>query len=65
MYLVPALHDFGELLKGRRVAPVELYELARRSLHFVGYQGMSMIAVAGLDRAREAGAGRAPINRRS
>jgi mandelate racemase len=50
-YLVPALHDFGELLKGRRVAPVELYELARRSLHFVGYQGLSMIAVAGLDMA--------------
>jgi mandelate racemase len=50
-YLVPALHDFGALLKGRRVAPVELYELARRSLHFVGYQGLSMIAVAGLDMA--------------
>jgi mandelate racemase len=28
-----------------------LYELARRSLHFVGYQGMSMIAVSGLDMA--------------
>jgi mandelate racemase len=50
-YLVPALQDFGELLKGRRVAPVELYELARKSLHFVGYQGLSMIAVSGLDMA--------------
>ena len=39
-------------LKGRRVAPVELVRrLARKSLHFVGYQGMSMIAVAGLDMA--------------
>jgi mandelate racemase len=39
------------MLKGRRVAPVELYELARKSLHFVGYQGQSMIAVSGLDMA--------------
>src|ERR1700736_1687350 len=50
-YLIPALQDFGEMLKGRRVAPAELYELARRSLHFVGYQGQSMIAVSGLDMA--------------
>ena len=50
-YLVPALQDFGELLKGRRVAPLELYDVARKSLHFVGYQGQSMIAVSGLDMA--------------
>lgn len=50
-YLVPALADLGEMLKGRSLAPVELYSLARKSLHFVGYQGMSMIAVAGLDMA--------------
>jgi mandelate racemase len=50
-YLIPALHDFGDMLKGREVAPVELYELARKSLHFVGYQGLSMIAVSGLDMA--------------
>ena len=46
-YLIPALQDFGEILKGRRVAPAELYDLARKSLHFVGYQGQSMIAVSG------------------
>jgi len=50
-YLVPALRDFGGLLKGRRIAPFELYDLARKSLHFVGYQGLSMIAVSGLDMA--------------
>ena len=50
-YLVPALQDFGDMLKGRRVAPTELYELARKSLHFVGYEGQSMIAVSGLDMA--------------
>jgi mandelate racemase len=50
-YLVPALRDLGALLKGRPIAPVELYEAARKSLHFVGYQGLSMIAVSGLDMA--------------
>jgi mandelate racemase len=50
-YLIPALHDLGEMLKGRPVAPSDLYTLARKSLHFVGYEGMSMIAVSGLDMA--------------
>src|SRR6516164_3306610 len=50
-YLIPALHDLGDMLKGRRLAPIEFYEAARKSLHFVGYEGMSMIAVAGLDMA--------------
>jgi mandelate racemase len=60
-YLIPALHDLDEMLKGRRLAPIEFYEAARKSLHFVGYEGMAMIAVAGLDmaawdaRARAAG----------
>ncbi|HVM81659.1 MAG TPA: enolase C-terminal domain-like protein [Stellaceae bacterium] len=50
-YLVSMLNDLGALLKGRRVAPIEVYEAARKSLHFVGYQGLSTIAVAGLDMA--------------
>lgn len=50
-YLVPALHDLGEMLKGRRITPLEFYEAARKSLHFVGYEGLSMIAVSGLDMA--------------
>jgi mandelate racemase len=50
-YLVPALEDLGAALKGRRVAPFELYDTARRSLHFVGYEGLAAIAVAGLDMA--------------
>jgi mandelate racemase len=50
-YLVPALLDLGDILKGRRVAPLELYDAARKSLHFVGYEGLSMIAVSGLDMA--------------
>ena len=50
-YLVPALHDLGELLKGRPVVPVEFYAVARKSLHFVGYEGLAMIAASGLDMA--------------
>jgi mandelate racemase len=50
-YLVPALHDLGDMLKGRPISPVDLYALGRRSLHFVGYEGLSMIAVSGLDMA--------------
>jgi len=50
-YLVPALNDLGSLLQGRRLAPFELFDTARKSLHFVGYEGLSAIAVAGLDMA--------------
>jgi mandelate racemase len=50
-YLIPALQDLGEMLKGRPVAPFDLYDAARKSLHFVGYQGLSMVAVSGLDMA--------------
>ena len=50
-YLIPALHDLGEMLKERRLAPFEFYEAGRKSLHFVGYEGMAMIAVAGVDMA--------------
>jgi mandelate racemase len=50
-YLIPALHDLGEMLKGRRITPIDFYDLARKSLHFVGYEGLSMIAVSGLDMA--------------
>ena len=63
-YLIPALHDLGEVLKGRRLAPIEFYEAGRKSLHFVGYEGMAMIAVAGVDMAAWdalAKAARAPL----
>ena len=49
--LVPAIQHLGDLLKGRQLAPVEIFDAARKSLQFVGYEGMSMIAVAGVDMA--------------
>ena len=50
-YLVPALHDLGDLFRGQQLAPMTLYEQARKSLHFVGYEGLAMIAVSGFDMA--------------
>ena len=50
-YLIPALNDMAELLKGHTVAPFDLFDATRKSLRAVGYQGMSMIAVSGLDMA--------------
>lgn len=50
-YLVPALNDLGKMLRGSQVAPIELYDAARKSLHFVGYEGLSAIAVSGVDMA--------------
>jgi len=48
-YLIPMLEDLSDLLKGRPVNPVDLYRDARKSLHFVGYEGLSLIAASGLD----------------
>ena len=50
-YLLPVIRDFGTLFKGQPVAPADLYAKARRSLHLMGYSGVSMIAVSALDMA--------------
>lgn len=50
-YLVPALKDLGDLLQGQQLTPFNVFEAARKSLHFVGYEGQSIIAVSGLDMA--------------
>jgi len=50
-YLIPALNDLAQLFRGEPVAPADLYAAARKSLQFVGYEGLSMIAVSGVDMA--------------
>jgi mandelate racemase len=50
-YLVLAIRDFAALVKGKALAPAELYAAARKSLHFVGYAGQSMVAASALDMA--------------
>ena len=50
-YLVPAIMDLAELLRGQLLAPFEFFRKGINALHLVGREGLSMIAVAGLDMA--------------
>jgi mandelate racemase len=50
-YLVPAIMDLAEVLKGQLIAPFELFRKAINTLHLVGREGLSLIAVTGLDMA--------------
>jgi mandelate racemase len=50
-YLAPAIADLAELLKGQPVAPLEFFRTGINALHLVGREGLSMIAVAGIDMA--------------
>ena len=50
-YLVPALEDLGEAAKGQPVAPFDAYRRGLGSLHLVGREGLTLIAVSGLDMA--------------
>jgi mandelate racemase len=50
-YVIPALLDLAEALRDQPLAPLERFQANRRSLNLVGYEGIAMIAVAGLDMA--------------
>ena len=50
-YLVPAIQDLAEARRDQPVAPLDGYQAARKSLSLVGLEGMSLIAVSGLDMA--------------
>jgi mandelate racemase len=50
-YLAPAIMDLAEVLRGQLVAPFEFFRKGSNALHLVGREGLSMIAVAGLDMA--------------
>ena len=50
-YIVPAIHDLATSRKGMRIAPLDDFQTARKSLNLVGYEGIAMITVAGLDMA--------------
>ncbi|MGH8700684.1 MAG: enolase C-terminal domain-like protein, partial [Burkholderiales bacterium] len=50
-YIVPAIRDLAEARKGTPIRPLDDFQNARRSLNLVGYEGIAMIAVAGLDMA--------------
>jgi mandelate racemase len=50
-YIVPAIEDLAEAAKGQPVAPFDGYRRGVGSLHLVGREGVSLIAVSGLDMA--------------
>ena len=50
-YIIPAIEDLAEAAKGQRVAPFDGYRRGIGSLHLVGREGISLIAVSGLDMA--------------
>ena len=49
--IVPALHDLAIALENQPLSPLERFQANRRSLNLIGYHGVTMIAVAGLDMA--------------
>jgi mandelate racemase len=50
-YIVPAIHDLAAAQLGKLLAPLDDFQNNRRSLNLVGYEGVAMIAVSGLDMA--------------
>src|SRR6478752_678034 len=50
-YIVPAIHDLARSRQGAPIRPLEDFRNARRSLNLIGYEGVAMIAIAGLDMA--------------
>jgi mandelate racemase len=50
-YIVPAIEDLAEAAKGQPLAPVDGHRRGIGSLHLVGREGVSLIAVSGLDMA--------------
>ncbi len=50
-YIIAVLEDLGAAAKGQPVAPFDAYRRGIGALHLVGREGVSLIAVSGLDMA--------------
>lgn len=50
-YIVPAVQDLAAALLGKCLAPLDSFQANRRALNLVGYEGVAMIAVSGMDMA--------------
>ena len=50
-YIVPAIRDLAASRAGNRIAPLDDFQNARSSTHLLGYEGIMMIAIAGIDMA--------------
>jgi mandelate racemase len=50
-YLVPSILDLAAARMGQPIHPIDDFQNRHKSLNLVGYEGMSLIAVSGLDMA--------------
>ena len=50
-YIMPAISDLVEARKGKPLAPLADFQAGRKSLNLIGYEGVAMIANAGIDMA--------------
>jgi len=50
-YIVPVIEDLAKAAKGQPLAPFDAYRRGIGSLHLVGREGISLIAISGLDMA--------------
>src|SRR6476660_1870548 len=50
-YIIPVIEDLVAPQIGKRLAPFDSFQASRRSLNLVGYEGITMIAVSGIDMA--------------
>jgi mandelate racemase len=50
-YIIPAIQDLAAARKGQAVRPLDDFQSGRKSLNLIGHEGVTMIAVAGLDMA--------------
>jgi mandelate racemase len=49
--IVPVIQDLCAARVGRPLVPLDDFQSSRRTLNFVGYEGITMIAVSGIDMA--------------
>jgi mandelate racemase len=50
-YLTPMIEDLAAARKGKPIRPVDDFQAGLKSLNLVGYEGLSQIAISGLDMA--------------
>jgi mandelate racemase len=50
-YVIPAINDLSAAMQDQKLAPLERFQANRKSLNLLGYEGIAMIAVAGIDMA--------------
>jgi mandelate racemase len=50
-YIVPAIEDLAAARRGKPVAPLDDFAAGRKALGLIGLEGVSLIAVSGLDMA--------------